>query len=194
MANETSLKEAIDAAGLQLGGELVEVEDQTADLFGQDMEEEAAAAADQFGRGLAAVRGRGRPKGARNRTTRKTIELILASRRDPLMFLADIVAMRPAEVRALYGCEGAQALGHQISAAKELAGYIHSKKPTDVRVQGEGFVGVTIQLGAPGEAEPDLVGGREVEAQAAPIKISNTYEAEAEEVTQGDSHTDDASD
>lgn len=187
MANETSLREAMKAAGIEPGADLVECEPETGALF-DDMEEEAQASADQFGRGLSAVRGRGRPKNARNRATRQTLELILASRRDPLLFLADIVAMKPSEVRELYGCEGAQALGHQIGAAKELAQYLHSKKPTDVKVTGQGFVGVTIQLGAPGDARPDLVGGQVLDASPSPVRISKAYEQDGAEVTSGESH------
>lgn len=194
MANETSLREAMKAAGLEPGGELVEREPDAADLFGDMMEEEAQASADQFGRSLQAVRGRGRPKGARNRATKQTVELILATRRDPLLFLADLVSMRPEEVRTLYGCEGAAALGHQIRAASELAGFIHSKAPTAVKVSGEGFVGVNIMLGAPGDASPDLVGGQTIEHQPAPVKISDTYDEDGAEVTSGEVTIDGESD
>lgn len=187
MANESAIREAMKTAGIEPGGDLAEVEPDQDELFGDEMEEEAHASADQFG-ALTAVKGRGRPKGARNRTTKRTIELILASKRDPLLFLADIVTMQPAEVGKLYGCEGAQALGHQIRAASELAGYIHSKKPTDVKVSGEGFIGVTIQLGGPGDAQPDLKGGETVDHDPRPVRISGTYEDEGEEVTSADSH------
>jgi hypothetical protein len=176
VANESSFREAMKAAGLEPGVDLVEREPDQPDLLGDDAEAEAGASADQFGQ-LATVRGRGgRPKDARNLATRETVRLIQATRRDPLMFLADVVAMRPSEVRQLYGCEGAQALGHQVRAASELSGYMHHKAPTAVRLSGDGFVGVMTNLGGAGDARPDQVGGQTVEHEGRTLTVSSTYE------------------
>ena len=195
MANKRAIAEAIEAGEVKPGHGLAAMaaEPDQAALFGQADDEFAA----QFPK-VAKRRGPGRPKDARNWTTRKTLELLAAHPhyRDPLLVLASIASMSPADLKSTYGLKGAEALNAQIRAASDLAPYVHSKQPQGVKLEGSAGAPVLIQIGAWATAEPDIRGGQAVDVVArgydvAEPDISSTYADDAEEVTRTKGHTHD---
>lgn len=104
-----------------------------------------------------AGRGRGRPPGAKNKSTKAWTDYILARYTSPLVMLAEI-ATRPlpdlaAELMEYAGSvEGAkptyaqvmEILKLQVAAAKELAPFIHQKQPTAIQGAENGLINLMI--------------------------------------------------
>lgn len=109
----------------------------------------AEQAGDQAGDGPAERSGPGRPPGSRNRSTLQWTDFILRNYRSPLLFLAEAYT-RPAEILAAeLGCTKEDAFKIQVSAARELAPYVHQKQPVAVNVDAHGVVTLVIEGGAP---------------------------------------------
>jgi hypothetical protein len=69
----------------------------------------------------------GRPPGARNRRTEEWVEYLLSRYRSPLVVLAETYS-RPADVLAAeLGITRAEAFAMQLTAARELAPYVHAR-------------------------------------------------------------------
>lgn len=103
------------------------------------------------------ARGRGRPKGSRNRRSEQLVQFILSQYSHPLITLAQTYS-RPVEVLAAeLQCSRADAFALQMRAASELAPYIESKKPVAVQVDSR-TISLTIHQGAPGDAAGDAAG------------------------------------
>lgn len=69
----------------------------------------------------------GRPPGARNRRTEEWVEYLLSRYRSPLVVLAETYS-RPADVLAAeLGISRAEAFAMQLTAARELAPYVHAR-------------------------------------------------------------------
>jgi hypothetical protein len=72
----------------------------------------------------------GRPTGARALATRQWVEVILATKRSPLEFLADIYS-RPLELLcAELGCEKVKGIELMVRAAEAALPYLHQKQST----------------------------------------------------------------
>lgn len=143
-------------------------------LFEVAPEDQAPAA--EAGAGAAGDRPRGgRPPGARNRRTEEWVDFLLARYRSPLVVLAETYS-RPADVLAAeLGISRAEAFAMQLTAARELAPYVHARHapaapaPTTAAVElvltgvsppadavGEGEDPATIDvLATSPESEPD---------------------------------------
>lgn len=198
-ASDSAVTKALEASGHAPGAEIArEIDaakgDQAA-LF--ELEDEAALTLGQFGVSPVAISGKGRKRGARNRTTQKTVDLILSRGRDPLLAMADVVSMSPEQVREVFKLDAEKAARMWLDCARELAPYVHSKKPTQIEGHGLPLVPIQIIMGhASGLAAPTRIGGQErvvIDAPLTPVK-SGTCEDEGEEVTQDDSHTGASSD
>lgn len=108
-------------------------------------------------RAITAVRGRGRPPGAQNKSTQAWTNYLLARYPSPLVGLAEI-AYRPLEDLAteLLRLSGAgegtkvtyeravELLKIQLGAMKELAPYLHKKQPIDLHGGEHGLINLFI--------------------------------------------------
>lgn len=96
-----------------------------------------------------AERGRGRPKGARNRRTTDLVRFLAArGYRSPAEVLAETCSM-PVEMLAKeLDCGKADAFKLQLDAAKALAPYLHQRQPIAVDLEAKGDLSLSINLGA----------------------------------------------
>ncbi|EKF43319.1 hypothetical protein NA8A_04788 [Nitratireductor indicus C115] len=94
--------------------------------------------------------GPGRPKGARNKTTRDLAKLIQATGRDPLLAMAEIVATPIDVIARTLGCKKIEAAEYHRKVMSDLAPYVHQKLPTAVQVQGATAGMLVIQMGNTG--------------------------------------------
>lgn len=101
------------------------------------------------------ARGRGRPKGAKNKRTEAWTEFLLSNYRSPLEALAQIVAKPVVTLSKELNCSRIDAFKLQIQAAKELAPYLHQKQPTAVEMKADGAVNLGIFIGDP--SAPQMV-------------------------------------
>lgn len=114
-----------------------------------------------------APRGRGRPKGARNRRTEEMVDYLLSRHTSPLEFLATVYT-RPVEVLAAeVECSKREALAMQIAAAEKLAPYLHQRQPTAVELDAKGEVHLVIG---------SLDGGQAVAAGDGAVVIEGVFE------------------
>lgn len=105
----------------------------------------------------------GRPPGARNRRTEEWVEYLLSRYRSPLVVLAETYS-RPADVLAAeLGISRAEAFAMQLTAARELAPYVHARHapaapaPTTAAVELV-LTGVEPPADAAGEgADPETI-------------------------------------
>lgn len=104
----------------------------------EDEDGEIAPAAD-------VPRGRGRPKGSRNKATKELIAYYGAmGYRDPLLFLLETYN-RPASVLAAeLGCDPLEAFKLQIAAAREVKDYWHQKMPVQIESEA-GLLNIIFQ-------------------------------------------------
>ncbi|MDZ4253552.1 MAG: hypothetical protein U1A72_13375 [Sulfuritalea sp.] len=75
-------------------------------------------------------RGRGRPPGAKNKSTTAWRDWILSSRRSPMEFLADLYNKPAMLLAAELKCDIVDAVRIQAVAAKELLPYLHQRLAT----------------------------------------------------------------
>jgi hypothetical protein len=99
--------------------------------------------------GMPTKRGRGRPKGSRNRRTEAITDVIRATRRDPLLVLADMAEADVSELASYLECSRLEAAKLQAAAARELAPYLHSKQPVAVAATGGDVVVMVGSFGEP---------------------------------------------
>lgn len=107
---------------------------------------DAEIEADLFGEKIEG-RGPGRPKGAINKATKTTAELILATGQSPAMYLASVMRDVTADKE------------RRDRAAIALMPFVHSKMPTAVDLTGAGGLLLQIQLGADNDAQQSGAGG-----------------------------------
>lgn len=133
------------------------------------------------------ARGRGRPPGAKNKSTEEWREYLLTRGQSPLVVLQQTFSMSVGELALALGKTGHltfdQALELyklQIMAAKELAPYLHSKMPQAVDVGGEGgLIQLVINHGAAARQGVQDAGG-------AAFQVLNTPDEENQLVTDAD--------
>lgn len=124
------LAAAVEAVGRAAPG----VQPSQPSLFGGADDEEPGP----LGR-MATRRGPGRPRGARNRSTDEMVEHIKATGRDPLLVLRDWANADVLELARHLSCNALDAAKLQMAAVRELAPYVHSKKPVAIQGAEDGF-------------------------------------------------------
>lgn len=83
-------------------------------------------------------RGRGRPKGSSNRSTKEWVDYFLNSvKKSPLIFLGELYAKPTDDLAREIRIKREDALKLQISAASAVLPYVHQKQPVAVQVQTE---------------------------------------------------------
>lgn len=118
------------------------------------------AAPDDESEGGEALPGRrGRPPGARNKSTDAWRRHIFALEGSPLLNLARWARQDPVQLAAYLGCKPIEALDRIIAAGRVAAPYLHSAMPTDVRVEGKGALGIAIFTGMAPGGQAQLDGG-----------------------------------
>ena len=123
-------------------------------------------------------RGRGRPPGARNRSTEEWSRYLLTRYRSPLVGLAEIAQAGPAELAAELStgsgedaevCTLVEALRLIMSAQQALAPYLHQKQPTAIDGGGVAMMQVVIHAGDGSE------GGQAIDIR--PVEESEEYQS-----------------
>jgi hypothetical protein len=103
---------------------------------------------------LARQKAAGRPPGAKNKRNDVLAKLICQQHGDPVQYMASLYSMpldqiidlvklaSPGSGKAVSGDLAIRALGVQLAAAKEVAQYVHSKKPVEanVNVKSDGTI------------------------------------------------------
>lgn len=161
---------ALDAAGM--GEPLAQDVADMADLFADEeiSGSPVSGSAVFSGRDPVVRRGPGRPKGARNRSTKEMVDFILARYRHPLLGLADIVATPPDQLALLFvvmdpktgkpvdGEEGKltkedlrRAMDFWKACAFELAEYVATKQPRQLQTEAGLPPILQVFMGAPGQ-------------------------------------------
>lgn len=121
-------------------------------------EAEKAAALDVIERGI--KRGRGRPAGARNRSTKELAAFILQQHGSPVLNAARAINMSLPEFAAKLGCSLVEAYDRWLKTAEFVTRFVHQELPKAVEIDAKGIPGLTIVLGgdganASGEIEQD---------------------------------------
>lgn len=122
--------------------------------------EEVADEADLFGLSLPETpslqllrerKGPGRPAGARNKRTERTVGWLLAQFRDPRAVLLEIAQTPVDELAAALGCKPIEALQEIRHAAVGVLPYVAAKMPVQVDLTGKPAVHMHFNMGgAPG--------------------------------------------
>ncbi|WP_148219319.1 hypothetical protein [Azospirillum sp. B510] len=100
-------------------------------------------------------RGRGRPAGSRNRRTEDWARLVLSTHRSPLLVLADFYSMPVEELARRLQCDLLDAAKLQITAARDLAPYVHQRLPQAVNLDVSGNLPVLhLHMGDPSGTLP----------------------------------------
>lgn len=137
-----------------------------------------------------ARRGRGRPKGARNRRTNQMLEYLEAlGYEPPILKLARIAAVDTKTMALALGCKRIEAFDRQLKALEALMPYWHQKLPQSLEVDARTvtalFLGAPPEGGdEPGEmlsgthiarmiglADPDGAGGPDPAGAAGPLAV-----------------------
>lgn len=83
-------------------------------------------------------RGRGRPKGSTNKSTKEWVDFFLSRvKKSPLIFLGELYAQNTEELARKMNAKREDMLKLQISAAAAVLPYVHQKQPVAVQVQAE---------------------------------------------------------
>lgn len=100
------------------------------------------------GKMLLVRRGPGRPPGARNKRTERTLQWLLSHHRDPREVLLSISDKHPADLAAILGCTMLEALQEVRIAAAAVLPYLAQRQPLAVDVTNRQVVYLTINEGA----------------------------------------------
>lgn len=114
----------------------------------------------------------GRPPGARNRRTEEWVEYLLSRYRSPLIVLAETYS-RPAELLAAeLGISRAEAFAMQLTAARELAPYVHARQALAAPAAPTAAVELVLTgVEPPTDAAGEGDAGEILDVVAAPEKI-----------------------
>jgi hypothetical protein len=136
-------------------------------LFGQEP-------ADPHGVGdladeVAEHRGRGRPAGSRNKSTEQWTRFLQTRYRSPLIGLAEVAQMTPAQLQGALGGEPREGSKGGIAlpdclrlimqAQSLLAPYLHQKQPVAIDAGGTGMMTVVINTGSGSESTTTITAG-----------------------------------
>ena len=137
-----------EAVAIALGqvDELVDAEDEQLGLFGVPATEEGLRRAN-------IKRGPGRPPGARNKRTERTVAFLLARHRDPREVLLELAEANVADLAALLGCSLYQAAQEKRLAAIGVLPYVAQRMPLAVDVTNRQVVYLTINEGQVEQSE-----------------------------------------
>jgi hypothetical protein len=131
-------------------------------------------------------RGPGRPAGAKNKNTEEWRKYLLTKYRSPLEALAQTYCMSVADLAKRLGLQRAPTFDEalelfkvQITAAKELAPYVHQKMPLAIDGGENGLIQLVINQG-----QAAMQTGQDVIPQA--IKILNSQDEENQMLTDAD--------
>ncbi len=97
-------------------------------------------------------RGPGRPPGARNKRTERTVQFLLARHRDPREVLLEIAGTQVEDLAALLGCTLLEALQERRLAAVAVLPYVAQRQPLAIDVTNRQVVYLTINEGQLQEA------------------------------------------
>ena len=90
-------------------------------------------------------RGRGRPKGSKNKRTEDWTEYLLNNYRSPLIMFAETYSRPTAALALELRCTFEEAFKIQMDAAKQLAPYVHQKLPQAIEIEGDkGLINLTM--------------------------------------------------
>ena len=166
MAELSGLPAVIDAEAREAPSPVV-VSPRQPSLF---VEPELAPAGDHAGDEPAPGR-RGRPPGSRNRRTSDLAAYIAGHVGHPVVRLARIAAMDPAQLAHQLGCKQIEALDRILVAAKAAAPFVASQMPQEVAISAKGALAVGIvPLGIDMPSGDRLVG---IDAMAALDQLAN---------------------
>lgn len=126
-------------------------EDEQLGLFGE-------ALTDEGKRKAMIKRGPGRPPGARNKRTERTIAWLLGRHRDPRAVLLEIAEANVNDLAALLSCSLHEALQEKRLAAIGVLPYVAQKQPLAIDVTNRSVVYLTINEGAVSEGDGDGLG------------------------------------
>ena len=88
--------------------------------------------------GLGAERKPGRPKGAKNKSTKEWVEYFLNTvKESPLMFLGRLYAQETVALARKMQCKREDALKLQVAAANACLPYVHQKQPIAIETGGD---------------------------------------------------------
>ena len=105
----------------------------------------------------AARRGPGRPVGARNKHTERSVAILLAQHRDPRAVLLEIAESNVHDLAALYRCSELAAAVEKRLAATAVLPYIAARQPLAVDLTNRNVVYLTIVDGqADGSTEAGI--------------------------------------
>lgn len=103
-------------------------------------------------------RGPGRPPGARNKRTERTIAWLMSRHRDPRQVLLEIAEANVGDLAALLSCSLHEALQEKRLAAIGVLPYVAQKQPLAVDVTNRQVVYLNIHEGDVSVGEGDGVG------------------------------------
>jgi len=96
----------------------------------------------------------GRPKGAKNKSTKEWSAFVLSRYQSPLIFLAETYSRPVVQLAGELACDPLEAFKVQCAAAGKLAEYVHQKQPVAVQVDQKSAGTLIIQTGLPGDERP----------------------------------------
>lgn len=120
---------------------------------------------------VAEKRTAGRPKGAKNKRTQEWADYILSQYQSPLIALAETYSRPTEELSKFLGCKKLEALNVQLSAAKEVASYVHQKMPVAVDVKSDALPVFHFHMGNNSDSEVNEQSLNDVLAQAKIIDL-----------------------
>lgn len=90
-------------------------------------------------------RGRGRPKGSTNKSTKEWVDYFLKQvKKSPLMFLGELYAEKTEDLARRMCAKREDALKLQIAAASTVLPYVHQKQPVAVQIENEDLPTINI--------------------------------------------------
>lgn len=144
-------------------------------------------------------RGVGRPKGAKNRSTKEWTEYVLGQYRSPLIVLAETYSRSIADLAVDLGydlktitpAQRKELLQLQLQCARELAPYVHQKQPMAIEAGESGLVTLVIG-GMPGQTPVgvnDPLAGMQIIDVTATInqQVSGEFSRESNETQSNES-------
>jgi len=132
-----------------------------------------------------AIRGRGRPAGARNKRTEDWTRYILGKYTSPLEVLAQIATMPIDEIAKLADCKRLEAFQEKRQAATALLPYLHQRQPLAVNLSEHKVVNLTI-VASDASAPPPTHGVMTLQAQILEANEISELEQPIEGATNGE--------